>query len=826
MGYNLPNLSIRFSSDFKNAETSRNEMQTYTLRSLEAFMYYVLNREQLTIKPYLNDMGHLPYFLLASTGLGKTVAAPIHSYLTHCSNMLAQVKPCPPLFKDRVPRLWVIEPKISIAKDQAKFMNELFSDFIKQRNNPHDVTHPILFACRTSVDNTHMFAPIKFVTTGIFAVFARLDVLNPQQDCVLIDESHVTIESSEGVELAIAICRLKGIPIHYMSATVDTANLRETLKVHNIIDATKIQRKPKWIHNTRIPMEECIVDLVDKTLVNPEPTSAYFPQGGGVAQEIRESVLEKGRAKGILIVVNSFAGEESDANKVATLLKNAPYADKIKVILLSGSIIRDPKEKKKFDDMLAQITNNKEKYAIIATSVVEMGVTFPTLDIVVTMDSGYEQVTVGDVALPEITPLPVNSMLQRIGRVGRKFPGIGYITNEVGAYYSDYSDEELNSTLQYEPIKLPLQKGSLTLVAQYSFKEGWEDPIEGLRKLDLPSGIHKMPERVEEFLKQRQRLLDLGVAVDNQLTPEGRRCERWLEGGVDLGYAIEIQEALARGDKEDVLFYLVAAALSSVTLSVLCDREAGIVSEDLPQHFEGKCEKRYRKGVVLRNKEIELSPQSEVIALYNVVCYFTNKYANLFYEGKSMLGFVKQKCRAALISDCAAFGFEPERVEGFLDGFTSILKIFCDTNANRDEFTAMFGSVKRLNLADLTFASLSEWDTQRFMKEVEKLPNRTKITVTQEEDKYTWKEAEGNRQGVIYANTSCLDLQDGQTLTAKLLPLPGRGSRKVGDSWKLVHAQFADIHALPPQKIEEVDQEDEQDYEIDDDDCYDDDELS
>src|SRR6266446_377146 len=488
--YNLPQLSIRYANDFKD-ETGKGEMQTYSLRRLQAFMYYVLEREELTIAPFLDDMGHKPYFLLAATGLGKTVAAPIHSFLKHCEQVLANVKPrpYPPLWKDEVPRIWIVEPKISIAQAQTEFMNSLFEEFIRSGKNPKDVAHPTLFGCKTSVHSIHYHSPIKFVTTGIFAIFARFGYLDPARDAVVIDEAHVTIESSEGVELAIAICRAKGVPIHYMSATVDRSNLHETLGVHNIINATKMARKPKWMHNTGQPMEECIVELVEKTLVHPDPTSHYFPlDDDSTGKEIRSAVLEEGRAKGFLIVVNSFAGEDSDANKVAELLRNAPYASEIEILLLASAVIRSAREKKRFDETLERLNQERKKYVIIATSVVEMGVTFPTLDFVATMDSGYEQITIGDTVLPEIAPLPVNSMLQRIGRVGRKRPGIGYITNEVDAYYSSMSDEELNGGgLQYEPIRLPLGMGSLTLVAYYSFRQEWQDPIGELVKLNLPS---------------------------------------------------------------------------------------------------------------------------------------------------------------------------------------------------------------------------------------------------------------------------------------------------------------------------------------------------
>jgi len=650
------------------------------------------------------------------------------------------------------------------------------------------------------VDKLHKQAPIKFVTTGIFAIAARFGWLDPLRDCVLVDEGHVTIESAEGVELAIAICRQRGIPVHYMSATVDTANLHETLGVRNIVDATKIQRAAKWMHNIAGTMEEHIVDLVEKTLIHPDPTSAYFPQGEGVAREIRDAVLSTGRAKGFLIIVNSFAGEDSDANKIASLLEQAPYAKEIEILLLASEVIKNPKRKKAFDTLLSRLEQEKKKYVIIATSAVEMGITFPTLDFVATMNSGYEQVTIGDTVLPQIVPLPVNSLLQRIGRVGRKFPGIGYITREVDAYYSSLSDNELNSQLQYEPIRLPLRKGSLTLVAQYSFREAWEDPIAGLEALNLPSGIHKVPERVEEFLKQRQKLLDLGVAVDNRLTEGGRYCERWLEGSVDLGYAIALQEALAREDKEDLFFYLVAGALSSVTLSVLADKDAGISTEPLADRFNthtGK--KRQRKGVIRGGRDIELPPQSELLALYNIVAYFSNKYAEFFFNRKSLAQVLQGDYQKTLAADCAAFGFDPEKVEDLLKGFTSILKTFCDTNGSRPCFKSLFGEVRSLHLADLTFPTLTEWDIQRFMKEVETLPGRTRIVLTEEENGFSWQEVEGERGGMLYRNATCLALEDGDILTAKLVPLPGRGERKVGEAWKIVHTQQVSLreHAIP-----------------------------
>ncbi len=115
--YRLPDVRIRFNSDFEligenalnKAGRQKYEQNTYSLRRLQAFMYYVLDQKRLTIRPFLDSMGQNPYFLLASTGLGKTVAAPIHSYLKHCEKLLATIKtPCPPLWGAELPRIWII----------------------------------------------------------------------------------------------------------------------------------------------------------------------------------------------------------------------------------------------------------------------------------------------------------------------------------------------------------------------------------------------------------------------------------------------------------------------------------------------------------------------------------------------------------------------------------------------------------------------------------------------------------------------------------------------------------------------------------------------
>ncbi len=778
----LPSLSIRYANDYR-------EMQTYTLSTIRAFMYFILEKCELTIGEYLEEMGQDPYFLLAATGLGKTVAAPIHSYLRHCEQVLFGVNfGSNVLFNNTVPRLWVVEPKVAIAESQAVFMNTLFEEFIKQRNNSKDVGHPALFGSKTSVSNINYHSPIKFITTGIFAIYARLGWIEPNRDCVIIDEAHVTIESSEGVELAIAICREKGITVHYMSATVDTSNLQSTLGVKNIIEADK-QRFPIWMHNTGLPMEHCIVDIIGDTLAYPNLRSPYFPQGqDNVSRSIRDAVLEKGRSKGFLVVINSFAGVDSDANTIAELLSNAPYARDIEVLLLAGAVIRNPRKKLEFEESLKRIERSKKKYVIIATSVVEMGVTFPTLDFVATMDSGFEQITIGDTVLPEIFPLPVNSLKQRIGRVGRKRPGIGYITDEVGAYYSSLNDQELNGKLKYETIGLPLKKGSLILVAQYSFAQEWSEPIKEITDLNLPSGIHNDVFRLQEFLIQRERLIGLGIADGNRLTEEGRYCERWLEAGVDIAYAVRLQEALSAKDEKSMYFYLMTTALSNVNFQALQDQiESARLNIFVSDYVDGYL--RPRKGLIRKWEEIEFVPQSEILALYNILSYLSNSYSDvLFRSGNASV--VRKQYYNSFASDCRAFGFSPSNVEIVLRGLSSILKTFSDTNRKRNDFIQIFGERKEVTLDQIMFPKLSANEIVHFINDISTLPNRVKVILAESQDGFTWKETNGSREGYIRSGSTSIDMANGLVLTTKLIPLPGNEERKAGEAWKLVHPQY------------------------------------
>lgn len=529
----------------------------HTMKIVE-FLRYIVEQGQLSISDYLEAMRQDSFFLVAATGLGKTVAVPVHVLVRLMQEIGDRRNP--------QPRVWVVEPRIPIATDQTRFMNELWREFLQyKRERPM----PPLFGCITSNSPGDDGAPIMFITTGIFEIKATNGELSPLSDRVIIDEAHVTVEQNPGVELGIALARTAGVTVDFMSATVDVVTLQQDLQISTIIRADK-QRFTVWKHNLGQPLDDALPELVQATLISPDPQSQYFPQPGEFreAQQVCAAVLERGRSHGLLAVVNSFAGEQSDIQRLADMLRrNFPG---LPVLQLASEVVRDPQREREFKYVLQQIESTGQNYVILATSVVEMGITFPTLDFVVTMDSGYDQETVEETLIPVVAPLGVNSLLQRLGRVGRKRPGIGYISYEVGADYAEMEDEELNSgKLRYEPISFPMASAPLMPLAYYACKHDWVDLTQWVASLELPSRLHQNADRMAYLQEQIDLLEVLGIAVNNRLTPFGERMSKWI-GRTDLAYAVQLQFRFEAGcELPELLFWIVVTALSMTPLVTL-----------------------------------------------------------------------------------------------------------------------------------------------------------------------------------------------------------------------------------------------------------------
>lgn len=528
----------------------------------QMLLQHVLESKHLRIGKFLPDFKKIKsFFLIAGTGLGKTVAMPVYLWLLGMNKQHTPSK--------NGPRVWVVEPKIAIAQGLC---SEMSSDWQECMSREH-IKPPSPFGCKTKVDHVNADAPIMFITTGIFSIYARKGMFKAGRDIILIDEAHETLEADTSVELAVGICRGSGIEIHYMSATVDTSDVEKQLGSQNV--EIKGKRFPVWRHNMNQPLEACIEDIVEKALVQQDVNCELFPSFDyPFRSDILSAISEQHRTKGMLVIVNSFSGEHSDARKIEKILRNASFAHKIEIGLLASEILRDPHKRRRYHEMIENWKRKKSRYVLIATSVVEMGVTLPDLDYLVTMDSGFGE---REACSLKHAPLGTNSLIQRLGRVGRLRPGIAYITQEIGAPYTELDDADLNhpDALTPEPICFPMGSGSLVWLAYETLSRKWKDEELSNKlktEIRLATPIEESAERMAELIKERNTLKQIGAAGETGVTKEGKILERWI-GRMNPACALGAHQALREGEALGVLQALCEGLVFEYPLEAICNAE-------------------------------------------------------------------------------------------------------------------------------------------------------------------------------------------------------------------------------------------------------------
>lgn len=697
----------------------------YRPSHVAAVLERLIDEDGLTIDEYLPAMAAGPFFLVAATGLGKTVAVPPHVWLRQCQHLRSSQPGV-------LPRVWVVEPRVMIADEQAPYMHETFRRLhraCKLGGQPDDV-----FGSISSSGPRRADAPILFVTTGVFTMRARNDEFHAGIDRVIIDEAHETLAQNPDVELAIAICRQAGVVVDYMSATVDTGSIPDLLGIdrRNVIVADK-KRHPIYVSNVGRTMEDSIVDIVRELLIDQRRDSPLLPPRGYPEREQILSDLFDGapRAHGLLIAINTITGARSDTARVRKKLAAADLragGRPLDVLELSGEVNKTPSRKAQFERQRDEIEAAHRPYVVIATSVIEMGVTIGTLDYVVTMDSGFANVVVGDRSLPEVVPLPFNSLKQRLGRVGRRRAGVGLITSEVGAPYTALSADQLNGgQLEYDPVKTPLGTASLLQLAFYTYEQGWRSPVDvarGLTEMRLPSRRELLtPTRLAELVDQRRLLQSLGVVGQSgELTEVGQAVRGWLGDGY-LPYAVRLQQALMAPTpaRVEVLFWTVALAASDRTLSRLMRR--GVTLDQMrgaPSQF----------GFTAR----DLSRTNELVGLYQLAASMATTYGRYLNEAASPLRALHVAARSALEQHCEALGMDATSVGRFLGDVRSVLDRLPKNNRERkDVVIRVLGTDRVATLGDVRWPELDVPSIAGLEQLVRDLPGRLALTVMREE---------------------------------------------------------------------------------------------
>ncbi|MGD8374250.1 MAG: helicase-related protein [Candidatus Woesebacteria bacterium] len=724
------------------------------------FLKYVIDRDNLSIAEYLNRMGQDPFFLVAATGLGKTVAVPLHVFVRLMQAIGDQPNP--------QPRVWVVEPRIPIAVDQARFMNLLWHEYLAAKGERPMVP---LFGCISSASgNFNPNAPIKFVTTGIFEQMALEGELLPNRDRVIIDEAHVTVEQNPGVELGIALTSQAGVVVDYMSATVDTTTLADDLGVANINRADK-QRFVVWRHNLFEPMTDALPKVIEATLINPDPNSEYFPKIGEYphAKDVLDAVLAPNTSHGMMVIVNSFAGDTSDVASLSAKVKK--QFPNLPVLELASEVVRDAKREQAFKQRLQAIEAAEQNYVIFATSVVEMGITFGTLDFVATMDSGYQNETIGNVTFPVEAPLGVNSLLQRFGRTGRKRPGIAYTSREVGADYSELEDDEFNSPniLKYESLRYPMATAPLTALAYYACGQEWERVDNWVASLQLPSRIEDDEDRMQDLTLQIQMLDELKITEYGRLTDFGLKMKRWI-GQADLAHATQLQRRLEEGcELPELMFWVVVTALSNVPLVTMRANDDFFVN-----HFGP------RLGM---DHAIEIWSDClhEDIAMFEMICNLASILPAIFLGSNS----VDLWTNAMLSRWCNVVGAKKRNVIAACKTISDTWKLFCKINAKTDEFVSTVVQCYAGGLAQMPWADflldLPEHDIYEQLLQMHGIED-VQICAGRD-DQLCWQIAEVS--GQISQDDTPVRLIAGKNYVGQLIP--SRKTVKDEVTWQLAH---------------------------------------
>lgn len=664
------------------------------------YLEYRCKHHDLVVQEYFpllnNDRG---FFLIAATGLGKTVAVPIHALLKHDQ----QREPAGVGISSRI---LVVQPKIMIAQSLQEEMQDSWAEWWELQHGAQAGTAPLLFGVKTSADKEaeHDKAPILFITTGIFGIYALSQRIS-KRDAVIIDEAHVTISADDAVELGIVLCRRRGIKTSFMSATVERRSVESSLDVP-VVDASNRVRQPIWTISLGIPLEKAILGLVQGTIGASQVAAEFLPsvamqQQEPEAKRVAAAVMEQDRCKGLLIIVNSHAGARSDTNQILAILREGSFERDFELLSVNGPELRNRQKKIRFYARLKEFRDAKRRYVVVATSVVEMGVTFPDLDFVVTMDRVIEQVRYGDMMLTERVGLRANALRQRIGRVGRSRPGVAFIACEdleEAPKFSKAECETLNAALApsvyrglarqhpnaakdtglaAEPIELPMLQGPLTLLAHYSYEHEWPDgELESrVKSMQLPSFIslrsneRLFTARMGQLRRKRSEMLGLGLAKPDELTERGRAVQGWI-GRVPISCAAEIQDAITKHDLPLLGFWLLYSSLYVRGFYSLLGPGNCVILDAMEHHS------RPYVPVTVHGRKLMLPAFCEALFAHGILSPLLVELSRL----ADLPTHVERAARDRFDRACRIVGLDPAKVQGTHDTLRDLWKVCVDIN--------------------------------------------------------------------------------------------------------------------------------------------------
>ena len=326
---------------------------------------------------------------------------------------------------------------------------------------------------------------VLVVTTGVAMHYLKAGIID-DQDKIIIDEIHQT---SEHLEVAMALAKHKGIMVSWMSATIDPEVYAEYFGTEKILSCTiRDPDKRARVHCLQFDRRSWGRGYSSPGVVSTHLPAVqyYMEERGGLAEIVRNK-------RGVAVFVPTRREAEQYAEKYAK--QPGLYVD-----FYHGGELAS----KLRDFLTGQIP---QPFIIFMTAAGSSSLNIVGLDTVIIQDETYREVIYSGVKVLEKVKLSTNDLLQMAGRVDGRVKGSRVVI---------LSERSIDYTTLKPEIPKFVLGGDLEQVALTCARLEIElDELNPIGEIDL-----------EQYKKVRQMLEKRGlIDEDGSLTDYGKKCE-------------------------------------------------------------------------------------------------------------------------------------------------------------------------------------------------------------------------------------------------------------------------------------------------------------
>ena len=297
----------------------------------------------------------------------------------------------------------------------------------------------------------------SFLNTALNNIITKKNYQLDEYSCILIDEAHERTIASEYLMAILNNYIVKKRTINpfrsiIMSATISTDKFKSYFNTENAhFIKGNTYGKNIFYNNYKSDLNTVILSIIDSIL-----DKSYLRNSNYQIIPEQEQ-LYKTKDKGILIFLpkQDMIKELSDS-----ITKNPKYKD-LKVLSLYRSLSEDTQNdviNKSLNFWISKDNINYKKRIIIATNIAETSVT--PKDITYVIDSGLENKKLfnlkNESEILTVMPTSINSIIQRMGRIGRTetgnyFPIFNKDFLDIEYYINTKKTKNNNLKIQMEP---------------------------------------------------------------------------------------------------------------------------------------------------------------------------------------------------------------------------------------------------------------------------------------------------------------------------------------------------------------------------------------